>query len=374
VTTVTVARPVLLYPIRMRNLAGITQTMSRLLSALLLVALSASAATAQRRLRVGPMVSSLSIENGSGVASGYGGYGGTIALLTGDYDETGLVVFRYNDLSDNSCVRQLTFFGINSSYYPIGAHGLAPFASTELGLARVSESQVPLIFTCGGATPVQTTSEIGLAFGLGLRLGIGTSVVASVEGRFVEVPNSFIQGLEARANLSAALGSVRQTELLAGTLGPAVGVWIPLSGRLRGRGPLSGVRFRRDTKKAGAVGLEIDYAPLEVTGGCTNPGCRPYAILFAPGYEPSLRPAWGRVYGEVGPLIAGFPSQGPDRGVAQGLQGGIGTDVFGGRVMWNLNARVLWLRRNSGENVFAVQVGASLSPKLDHPRRDAAVH
>ena len=39
-------------------------------------------------------------------------------------------------------------------------------------------------------------------------------------------------------------------------------------------------------------------------------------------------------------------------------------DLYGGRVMWNLNARLLWLQRNSGENVFGVQVGASLSPKL----------
>jgi len=347
----------------MRNSKGFFLWALALLSA-------ASPAAAQRRFRVGPILSSISIENGNGVASGYRGFGGTIALLTGDYDETGLVVARYNDLSDNSCVRQLTLVGLNSSYYPIGARGLAPFASTELGLARVSESQVPLLFACSGATPVQTTSEIGLAFGLGVRAGLGRDVVASVEGRFLEVPNSFIQGLEVRANLSAAFGAVRQTDLLAGTLGPAVSVWIPLSGTLRARGPLTGVRFRRDTKKAGAVGLQIDYAPLEVSGACVNPGCRPYAILFAPGYEPSLRPSWGRVYGAIGPLIAGFPSEGPDRGVAQGLQGGLGTDVFGGRVMWNVNARVVWLQRNSGANVFAVQLGASVSPKLAHPIRD----
>ncbi len=109
-----------------------------------------------------------------------------------------------------------------------------------------------------------------------------------------------------------------------------------------------------------------------MSGACANPGCRPYAILFAPGYELSLRPSWGRVYGAIGPLIAGFPSEGPDRGVAQGLQGGLGTDVFGGRVMWNVNARVVWLQRNSGANVFAVQLGASVSPKLAHPIRDGS--
>jgi len=329
-------------------------------------------ALAQRRIRVGPLLSSIAVENGTGAAQGYGGYGGTLALLTGDYDETGLVVTRYNDLSDNTCERRLTFIGLNSSYYPIGAKGVAPFASTEVGLARVSESQAPLLFTCSSATSVQTTSQIGLAFGLGVRVGIGNNVVGTVEGRFLQVPNSFIQGLEARANVSAALGSVRQTELLAGTLGPVVSVWIPLSGTLRARAPLAGVRFRRDTKKAGAVGLQIDYAPLEVTGPCTNPGCQPFAILFAPGYEPSLRPAWGRFYGAIGPLIAGFPSEGPDRGTAQGLHGGIGADVFSGPVMWNLNARVLWLQRNSGNSVFAVQVSGSVSPTLAHPHADVS--
>lgn len=339
----------------------------------LLAALGVAApAFAQRRVRFGPLLSSISVENGTGTAQAYRGYGGSVALLTGDYDETGLVVTRYNDLSDNLCERRLTFIGLNSSYYPIGAKGVAPFASTDLGLARVSESQVPLLFTCSGSTPVETTNQIGLAFGLGVRVGIGSHIVGMVEGRFLQVPNSFIQGLEARANVSAALGSVRQTELLAGTLGPAVGVWIPLSGTLRGRGPIAGVRFRRDTKKAGAVGLQIDYAPLEVTGPCTNPGCRPFAILFAPAYEPSLRPAWGRFYGAIGPLIAGFPSEGPDRGTAQGLHGGLGVDVFGGWAMWNLNARVLWLQRNSGNNVFVVQLGGSVSPKLAHPPSDVS--
>ncbi len=331
--------------------------------------LLAQTASAQRRVRIGPVASTISVENGTGAANSFSGYGGIVALLTGDYDETGLVVSRYNDLSDNSCVRSLTFIGLSSSYYPIGAKGLAPYAATELGLARVSESQVPLLFTCTGTTPVETTNQIGLAFGLGVRIGVGSNVVGTVEGRFLQVPNSFIQGLEARANVSAALGSVRQTELLAGTLGPVVGVWIPLSGTLQGRGPTAGVRFRRDTKKAGAVGLQIDYAPLKVTGSCADPGCRPFAILFAPGYEPSLRPAWGRFYGEIGPLIAGFPSEGPDRGTAQGLHGGLGADVFSGRVMWNINARVLWLQRNSGNNVFAVQVSGSVSPSLAHPQR-----
>lgn len=339
----------------------------RLAALLVAVAVAARPAAAQRRVRFGPLVSTISVENGTAVASSYGGYGATLALLTGDYDETGLVVFRYNDLSDNSCARQVTFFGLNSSYYPIGAKGIAPFASTELGLARVSEAQAPLLFSCTAATPVETTNQLDLGFGLGVRVGVGSNAVGTVEGRFVQVPNSFIQGLEARANVSVAFGSVRQTELLSGTLGPAVAMWIPLSGPLKARAPFAGVRFRRDTKKAGSVGLEIDYAPLAVTGSCTDPGCHPNAVLFAPAYEPSVRPGWGRLYGDVGLLIAGIPTEGPDRGTAQGLHAGLGADIFSGRVMWNLNGRILWLQRHSGENVFAVQLGASLSPKLGNP-------
>jgi hypothetical protein len=152
--------------------------------------------------------------------------------------------------------------------------------------------------------------------------------------------------------------------LLAGTLGPAVSAFIPISGSLRGRAPFAGVRFRRETKKTGSLGLEIDYAPLEVTAGSCAPGCRPNAILFAPGYEASVRPPWGRLYGEIGLLLAGFYAQGPDRGIAQGAHGGLGADFYSGRVMWNLNGRLLWLQRNSGENVFGVQVGVSLSPPI----------
>src|SRR5437016_6249035 len=109
---------------------------------------------------------------------------------------------------------------------------------------------------------------------------------------------------------------------------------------------LARVRFRAATKKAGGLGLQIDYAPLEVTAGSCAPGCRPNAILFAPGYEASVRPAWGRVYGVVGFLLAGFYAEGRDRGMAQGAHGGVGADFYSGRAMWNLNARLLWLRRN----------------------------
>lgn len=332
-----------------------------------LTLLSATAAPAQRLLRVGPQLSSASVENGNGASQSYPGFGGLFAVLTGDDNETGVAVTRYNDLSDNSCTRQLTFIALNSFYYPVGAKGVAPFASTELGLARVSESQAPLIFSCTGSTPVETSSQLGFAFGLGVRVNIPGNVIGAVEGRFVQVPNSFIQGLEARANLSLAFGPMRKSEILEGTLGPAVSLWVPLSGGLEARAPLAGVRFRRNTNKGGVLGLQIDYAALRDTSGCS--GCEPTAILFAPSYEPSLYPQWGRVYFGVGPLLAGIPTTGPDRGMAQGIQGGLGADIYGGNLMWNVNGRVLWLQRNGGHNAFAVQIGVSLSTKLERPLR-----
>src|SRR5207253_5310245 len=169
-------------------------------------------------------------------------------------------------------------------------------------------------------------SQLALAFGLGVRVNLGASAAVAVEGRFLQVPGSQIQALEARANAASAVGSLHRGEFVEGTLGPAVSVFIPASGSLRGRAPFGGVRFRRDTKKAGTVGLQIDFASLEVTAGSCAPGCRPNAILFTPGYEASLRPPWGRLYGEAGVLLAGVYSQGPDRVVVQGLHGGIGAD------------------------------------------------
>ena len=293
----------------------------------------------QRRFRVGPTYSSITLEDLSGNAHSFSSFGGSAALITGDEGETGLTVSRYNNLSTDGSLRRLTLFGLDSYYYPIGARGVAPFATTELGLARVTESapatQCPLLLC---QDTVSTSSQIALAFGLGVRLD--------------------------RLNASVALGSRHKGEFLEGTLGPAASVFIPVSGSWRGRAPFAGVRFRRDTKQAGTVGLQIDFAPLKVTGNCSPPGCQPNAILFAPGYEASVRPRWGRLYGEVGVLLAGVYSAGDDRGIAQGLHGGIGCDVYSGRVMWNVNSRLLWLKRHSGENVFGVQVGLSLSPKV----------
>lgn len=321
---------------------------------------------AQRRFRVGPTVSSLSIEDASGSSQSFVGYGGTLGLISGDDGEGALLVARYPDLTPNECVRALTLYAFDSYYYPVGARGIAPFASTELGLARVSQSllQVPAPIT-GGCGSVATSSEFALGFGLGVRFNAGPNGAALIEGRFFQVPNTNIQSLEGRANVSVAFGNPRKGEFLDGAVGPAVGFLIPVSGPLRARGALVGARFRRDTKKLGSVvGLDVLYAPLRVTTNCPTPGCEPDAILFAPGFEPSLRPAWGRMYLDLGLLMAGFYTAGPDRGVAQGLHGGLGVDVYSGRLMWNIDSRLAWLQRNSGENVFAVQVGASFSPKI----------
>jgi hypothetical protein len=325
-------------------------------------------AAAQRRVRLGLMGSSISLEDLSGSAHGFNSFGASVALISGDDGETGLSVARYHDLSTDNRVRRLTLWSLDSYYYPVGTRGLAPFAATELGLARVTESASTCVPLLSCRDTVSTTSQFALGFGLGLRANLGDGGVAMLEGRFLEIPGSSIQALEVRATAALALGSPYTGQFLAGTVGPALGVWIPISGPLRGRGPLVGARFRRDTKTSGSVGLEIDFAPLQVTTSCSPPGCQPNAILFAPGYEASVRPSWGRLYAEAGLLVAGFYQQGPNRGVAQGLHGGVGVDLDAGQALWNLNARLLVLQRSSQDNVFAVQLGASLSPRLGPSR------
>src|SRR5437870_1224731 len=134
---------------------------------LVLVALAvAGSSAAQRRARIGPTVSSISIENGSGGSNAFNSFGGSLALLSGDDGEFGLGVSRYGDLSNNSCVRQMTFVGLESNYYPVGASGVAPFASTAVGLARVLD-QDPTLPPLGCSTGSQTANELGLGFGAG---------------------------------------------------------------------------------------------------------------------------------------------------------------------------------------------------------------
>lgn len=316
-------------------------------------------AAAQRRARIGPTVSTISIEDGSG-SHAFTSFGGALALLSGDDGEIGAAISRYGDLSNNTCVRQMTFLGLESNYYPVGPKGIAPYASTSFGLARVTDQDVGLLGICTSAEP---TNEFALGFGLGVRVNIGAQAAALVEGRFFQVPNSAIQALEGRANLSLAFGKPRTTQMLNGTLGPAAGFLVNLSGPFQGRSPTFGVRFRRDTKK-GTLGLQIDYAQLRATG-CSS-DCAPNAILFAPGFEPSLRTSWGRLYADLGLLLAGFPSVGSDRGMSQGAHGGVGADILtSGAWMVNVNSRVLWLQRNDGANVFLLQTGVSVSPKLE---------
>jgi hypothetical protein len=327
----------------------------------------AAPAAAQRRFRFGPVASIIALDEGTTTAS-FTSFGGTLALLSSQEAETGLTIARYADLSTTACERSLTFFGLTSYYYPVGATGFAPFASTEMGLARVRDEDPGLLSAC---TTAEASNQIGLAFGLGVRVNVGTEIAGLVEGRFFQVlPQgiSAIQALEARANLSVTFGKPRGGELVGGTVGPAVSAWIPVGGVMRARGPLLGVRFRRDTRRAGSVGLQVDYVPLRLTDGCTQ-DCNPYAVFFAPGYEAALHPPWGRFYGTVGALIAGFPAEGPDRGMAHGAQGGLGADLFAGTgLIVNLSTRLLWLQRSGGQNVFAVQLGASLSARLVHPK------
>src|SRR5260370_6534119 len=333
--------------------------------------LAATAALgAQRRVRIGPTLAWIALEDQSGKGHSFTGVGGSVALITGDDGETGLTIARYHDLSTDGGVRRLTLFALDSYYYPVGTRGVAPFAATTLGLARVTESATICPLLC--ADTLATSSQFALAFGLGVRVNLGNAAVATVAGRFLQVPGSQIQALELAANASVALGSPRTGEFLEGTLGPVASFLISVSGPLRGRAPFIGMRFRRDTKKSGTIGLQIDFASLHLTESCTPPGCQqPNAILFAPGYEASAWPTWGRFYGEVGLLLAGFYTQGPDRGVAQGLHGGIGVDLYGGRVMWNVNSRLLWLQRSGADHRLGLQLGVGVPPRLGPPRRQA---
>src|SRR5881628_3950625 len=141
---------------------------------------------AQRRARVGPTVSSIAIEDGAGGSQSFTSFGGTVAFLSGDDGEIGVGISRYGNLSSSSCVRQMTFVGFESNYYPIGAKGVAPFASTAIGLARVLD-QDPTLALLGCNTSAQTSNELGLGFGLGVRFNFGKQSAALLEGRFFQV-------------------------------------------------------------------------------------------------------------------------------------------------------------------------------------------
>src|SRR5947208_5272797 len=177
-----------------------------------LALLGVSSAQAQRRLRIGPTYSTLGLEDGSGSSHSFSSFGGSVALITGDEGETGVAIARYNDLSTDKGLRRLSLYALDSYYYPVGTRGVvAPFAVTALGLARVTEVDslcLLSIIPCSAIT--SATSQFALAFGLGVRVNVGPAAVAALGGRFLEVPGSQIQALEAVANASVALGDVHK--------------------------------------------------------------------------------------------------------------------------------------------------------------------
>src|SRR5690242_18670205 len=139
-----------------------------------LAALVGTSAAAQGRVRLGPTISSISIEDASGTAHAFTSFGASAGLITGDDGEVGLSIARYHDLSVDGCPRALTLYALDEYYYPVGPRGLAPYASTEVGLARVTQVSSAL-GGCGGllgSTPT-TSSEIAIAFGLGVRVNLG---------------------------------------------------------------------------------------------------------------------------------------------------------------------------------------------------------
>src|SRR5436305_10959625 len=144
----------------------------------------ATAAPAQRQFRVGPTYSSITLEDLSGNGHTFSSFGGSAALITGYEGETGVSVSRYTDLSTDGGRRRLTLFGLDSYYYPIGARGVAPFAATELGLARVAESapatQCPPLLC---QDTVSTSSQLAFAFRLGVRAHVASRGGAPLAAR-----------------------------------------------------------------------------------------------------------------------------------------------------------------------------------------------
>src|SRR5947208_16340026 len=94
-----------------------------------------SSAHAQRRVRIGPTYSSVSLEDGSGSSHSFSSFGGSVALISGDEGETGLAIARYNDLSTDKGLRRLSLYVLDSYYYPVGPLALAtPTALAARGL------------------------------------------------------------------------------------------------------------------------------------------------------------------------------------------------------------------------------------------------
>src|SRR2546427_7270384 len=169
-----------------------------------------ASAQAQRRIRIGPTYSSLSLEDQSGSGYSFPSYGGSVALLTGDESETGLTIARYNNLSTDHGIRRLTLYGLDSYYYPVGARGVvAPFALTALGLARVTEIDslcLLSIISCNASA--SATSQLALAFGLGVRVNVGGAAVPNPAGGLPRGPGGQNPAPAAVAQPTVAPGGV----------------------------------------------------------------------------------------------------------------------------------------------------------------------
>src|SRR3989442_2621528 len=93
---------------------------------LLLAGLSligAASARGQRRIRVGPTYSSLSLEDLSGASHSFSSFGGSAALITGDDAETVLTIALYTDLSTDGRLRRLMQFAMIYYSLTVSARG-----------------------------------------------------------------------------------------------------------------------------------------------------------------------------------------------------------------------------------------------------------
>src|SRR2546428_10277279 len=182
-----------------------------------------ASARAQRRVRIGPTYSSVSLEDGSGSSHSFSSFGGSVALITGDEGETGLAIARYNDLSTDKGLRRLSLYVLDSYYYPVGTRGVvAPFALTALGLARVTEvDSLCLLSIIPCSASASATSELALAFGLGVRVNVGGAAVATLAGRVLQEPGGPDQAPQVLPDPVSAFRRVGQRGVVGRTDGPS---------------------------------------------------------------------------------------------------------------------------------------------------------
>src|SRR5437899_1767754 len=102
-----------------------------------------SSAQAQRPFRLGATYSSPSLQDLSGATHSFSSLGGSIAFMTGDEGETGVTISRYHDLSTDGRARQLTLFGLDSYYYPVGARCAGAARSPASDSAAIPRKRAP---------------------------------------------------------------------------------------------------------------------------------------------------------------------------------------------------------------------------------------